>query len=145
MLVYGGGVEDRLVRHFHLAYVKSARASGVEQKLMNAEEFRHLMDAGNIIVYAILNGDKIDCVFGLQLMHDGDGDYLSFLFIYGFADTHMDLLISTCFQTWYAHRDTKELKQVGRLLIVGRKAWAWRLRKAGVEYERDGQKMWIHE
>jgi hypothetical protein len=58
----------------------------------------------------------------------------------------MPLIIMTCFETWYAHRDTKKLKEEGRLLIIGRPAWEYWLKGAGVEFikERDG-KYWIYE
>lgn len=144
--VYGPGTDDRLVKHFHDAYAKSARASGIRQTIMRAEHFCSLMDTGNIVVYVVMTKEKAQCVFGLQLMHDAQGEYLSFLFIYGFAARHMPLIIETCFQTWYAHRKLKNLRQEGRLLIVGRRAWSRVLSHWDIEFteERPG-KYWVYE
>lgn len=144
--VFGPGTDDELVRHFHGVYKKSAHSSGFRQFLIKPERFRDLMDRGNIVVYVISEKGNAECVFGLQVMHDDAGDYLNFLFIYGFVERAIPLVVQSCFVTWYEHCRLKQLDQEGRLLIVGRKGWERILRKWQVEYvkERDG-KYWIYE
>lgn len=144
--VFGPGTDDKLVLRFWSIYKRSADASGAGGVRLRAEHFRDAMDRGGIVVFVIIEDGQAECVFGIETRKDSQGDYLNFLFIYGFAAHHIVTIITLCFNAWDHHRALMKLRQEGRMLIMGRTGWKRVLKLAGLEFieERPG-KYWVFE